>query len=79
VGQQDGAAGERGHSLNLRLARKRGLILGVVGGFGADFFGTRTRRELGVGLISGDLRGRGHGVILVFGLNASMWKGENEP
>ncbi|HWF47573.1 MAG TPA: hypothetical protein VG168_11250 [Bryobacteraceae bacterium] len=63
-GQQDGAAGERRAD-------------GVVGGFGFSCFARRTRRELGVGLIGGDLCGGGH-KILAFGLNASTQEGENE-
>jgi hypothetical protein len=56
-GKQDGAAGERGHLLNLRLAEKRGLILGVLRRIGLAGFRFRSGTELGVGAVGSEACG----------------------
>src|SRR5208283_3571074 len=50
-GQHDGAAGEAGFE-------------GIAGRLRLTFDRLRTRRELGVSLVSGNLRGRGHRFLL---------------
>jgi hypothetical protein len=53
VREEDRAAGERRHFLSLRLAERRGLILGVLRGFRLTRLRGGAGAELGVGAVGG--------------------------